>query len=128
MKLMRKMSCAVMVVHHMGKVGDGKGAKRGGQRLRGSSALHGATDSALYLATEGEGESRNRPDPHPRVVRAVGGQCCLVLFRNPVVACDPRADRTTAFRNQKTPRGRLRNRRGRPFSVLVGCPAGLFRA
>jgi RecA-family ATPase len=56
-----ELGCACMVVHHLGKQREtqrGRGAQRGGQRLRGSSALHGATDSALYLETEGLGDKK----------------------------------------------------------------------
>ena len=52
-------SCAIMIVHHMGKAPSvGKDARRQGQRLRGSSAFHGATDSALYLSASGEGKDK----------------------------------------------------------------------
>jgi hypothetical protein len=56
--LQRKFDCAVMLVHHMGKLGADSSARRPGQRLRGSSALHGAVDSALYLEPRGEGEAK----------------------------------------------------------------------
>lgn len=49
---------AVMLVHHMKKAGENKSGVRGGQRLRGSSALHGANDCALYLDGEGAGKDR----------------------------------------------------------------------
>jgi len=58
LRTLQREGCAVQVVHHMGKAGEGRGSKRGGQRLRGSSALHAATDSALYLTTEGTGASK----------------------------------------------------------------------
>jgi hypothetical protein len=47
--LQRQYGCSVMVVHHMAKAVEGGAPKRAGQRLRGSSALHGWVDSALYL-------------------------------------------------------------------------------
>jgi len=50
--------CAVMVVHHMAKLGDATSRRRSGQRLRGSSALHRAVDSALYLQPSGDGPDR----------------------------------------------------------------------
>lgn len=54
-----RLGVAIMVVHHSGKApSDGNGRKRGGQRLRGSSALHGASDSALYLSVEGDGKDK----------------------------------------------------------------------
>lgn len=45
--MQRNFGCAVMLVHHMAKLGETQ--RRSGQRLRGSSALHGWVDSALYL-------------------------------------------------------------------------------
>jgi len=45
--LQREHHCAVCLVHHMAKETETK--RRPGQRLRGSSALHGWVDSALYL-------------------------------------------------------------------------------
>lgn len=58
---LQREGCACMLVHHLGKRSEGRSSRapqRGGQRLRGSSALHGAVDSALYLETEGEGEKK----------------------------------------------------------------------
>lgn len=73
--LQATIGCAVMVIHHMGKLpSTGRAPARSGQRLRGSSALHGASDSALYLIAKGEGESkrvtvtaehRAAPEPEP---------------------------------------------------------------
>lgn len=70
---------AIMLVHHMGKgPTDGRNARRQGQRLRGSSAIHGATDSALYLSARGEGtekrvtvqpEHRAEVEPEPIVLK-----------------------------------------------------------
>ncbi|MBI1949351.1 MAG: AAA family ATPase [Deltaproteobacteria bacterium] len=43
------LGCAVVFVHHSHKAGaEGKG-RRPGQRMRGSSAIHGAVDGGLYL-------------------------------------------------------------------------------
>lgn len=80
LRLLQAKGCACMVVHHLGKRNEtrGRGAQRGGQRLRGSSALHGAVDSALYMETSGEGERkrvvvvaehRAEAEPEPIVLR-----------------------------------------------------------
>jgi len=45
------LQCAVIFVHHSGKVTADSDKRRGGQRLRGSSALHGAVDAGLYLTS-----------------------------------------------------------------------------
>lgn len=45
--LQREHHCCVVIVHHMAKATET--ARRPGQRLRGSSALHGWVDSGLYL-------------------------------------------------------------------------------
>ena len=43
------LGCAVAFVHHTGKATADSGGRRGGQRLRGSSALHGAIDAGFYM-------------------------------------------------------------------------------
>jgi hypothetical protein len=43
------LGCAVVFVHHAGKSTADGAKRRGGQKLRGSSALHGAVDAGLYL-------------------------------------------------------------------------------
>ena len=44
------LDCTVLFVHHSAKSTDGNAARRGGQKLRGSSALHGAVDVGLYMS------------------------------------------------------------------------------
>jgi hypothetical protein len=39
----------VLLIHHAGKSSKDSGNRRGGQKLRGSSAIHGALDCGLYL-------------------------------------------------------------------------------
>jgi hypothetical protein len=51
--LQREHHCAVMVVHHMAKLTETQ--RRPGQRLRGSSAMHGWIDSGLYLTLKPDG-------------------------------------------------------------------------
>lgn len=60
LRQLQHFGCACMVVHHLSKKTEGRsrGPQRGGQRLRGSSALHGATDSALYMETSGDGQNK----------------------------------------------------------------------
>lgn len=63
-------SCAVILVHHYGKGTDGK---RGGQRMLGSTTLHGWVDSAWYLQVQGSDpivrlEREFRGAPKPEVV------------------------------------------------------------
>lgn len=43
------LGCAVVFVHHAGKANENSGRRRPGQRLRGSSGIHGAVDGGLYL-------------------------------------------------------------------------------
>jgi hypothetical protein len=52
------LGCAVVFVHHSGKATADGEKRRGGQKLRGSSALHGAVDAGLYLT----GPSRERDE------------------------------------------------------------------
>lgn len=45
------LGVAVLFIHHSGKdSADNKGRKRGGQKMRGSSAVHGAVDFGIYLS------------------------------------------------------------------------------
>lgn len=43
------LSCTVIAVHHMGKPGEATAKRGGGQRLRGSGAIHGSVDSGIYF-------------------------------------------------------------------------------
>jgi hypothetical protein len=45
----RVLGLAVGFSHHNGKANENTGKRRGGQRMRGSSSLHGAVDGGLYL-------------------------------------------------------------------------------
>lgn len=45
------LGCTVVFVHHAGKATADGEKRRGGQKLRGSSALHGAVDAGLYLTS-----------------------------------------------------------------------------
>lgn len=47
----QKYNCAVILVHHYGKGGEGR---RGGQRMLGSTTLHGWIESAWYLQAQPE--------------------------------------------------------------------------
>lgn len=51
------LGCVVLFVHHAIKAGVDNKTRSPGQRSRGSSAIHGATDSGFYLtALEGDGQ------------------------------------------------------------------------
>jgi len=70
--IQREHHCSVMLVHHMAKMTETN--RRAGQRLRGSSVLHGWIDSALYLthkdgAIRVEAEHRDAPAPEPLLVK-----------------------------------------------------------
>ena len=55
------LGCTVLVVHHTGKGNGDTAGRRPGQRLRGSSAIHGSIDSGIYLSElSGDGVSRFR--------------------------------------------------------------------
>jgi len=45
-----EVGCAVLVVHHAGKGGRDNSGRRGGQKMRGSSAVHGALDCGIHLS------------------------------------------------------------------------------
>jgi len=54
-----ELGCAILFVHHSAKSSaDNKGRKRGGQKMRGSSAVHGAVDFGIYVSNpRGDGET-----------------------------------------------------------------------
>lgn len=71
--------CSVLFVHHMGKTSEGGGAKangkRGGQMMRGSSALHGSVDCGLYLTglkTDKQSWWTNKAEVEIKGVRSAG--------------------------------------------------------
>ena len=75
-ELQRVYGCAVLLVHHMSKVTEKP--RRAGQRMRGSSVLHGWLDSALYVDRLKNGdmrvtvEHRGAQPPEPFVLRLAG--------------------------------------------------------
>lgn len=44
------LGCTVIVVHHAAKQSDATNGRRAGQKMRGSGAIHGSTDSGIYLS------------------------------------------------------------------------------
>lgn len=61
--LKQEYSTSIMLVHHWGK---NKSAKRGGQRMLGSTTLHGWIESAWYIGVQGavEEEDKTSTDIH----------------------------------------------------------------
>jgi RecA-family ATPase len=58
------LGCSVIFVHHSTKSTKDTDSRRGGQKLRGSSALHGAVDAGLYMT-------------HPTKTTTEGGQTTM---------------------------------------------------
>jgi len=56
--LARKYQTAILVIHHFKKSSQ-NGPRRGGQRLRGSSALHGWSENSIYLDKRAKGFRMN---------------------------------------------------------------------
>lgn len=52
----------VMLIHHMNKGGNRSGVVRGGQRMLGSTTLHGWVESALYISSREEEEEETEED------------------------------------------------------------------
>lgn len=50
-----RLNCGVMLIHHYNK-GNGKDTRRGGQRMLGSTTLHGWTESAWYIRNDSNEE------------------------------------------------------------------------
>ncbi|HET9621005.1 MAG TPA: AAA family ATPase [Kofleriaceae bacterium] len=69
------LGCTVAIVHHAGKASENTAKRRPGQRLRGSGAIHGSTDSGIYLGElDGDGSSvfRNTVDSEIKGARSAG--------------------------------------------------------
>jgi hypothetical protein len=69
------LGCTVAIVHHAGKASESTAKRRPGQRLRGSGAIHGSTDSGIYLGElAGDGSSifRNVVDSEIKGARSAG--------------------------------------------------------
>ncbi len=55
------LNCTLVIIHHTSKASVDTKGRRPGQRLRGSGAIHGSTDSGIYLGDlSGNGSSRFR--------------------------------------------------------------------
>jgi hypothetical protein len=67
---------AVLFVHHSGKASaDNKVRTRGGQKMRGSSAIHGAVDFGIYLSNlrgDGKNEFTARIESEMKAARGAG--------------------------------------------------------
>jgi RecA-family ATPase len=69
------VGCAVLFVHHAGKLSGDQSKRRLGQRMRGSSAIHGAVDFGIYLAdlqTNGKDEFSNSVESEVKGARGAG--------------------------------------------------------
>ena len=70
------LAFTIAFVHHSGKESaDNKGRKRGGQKMRGSSAIHGAVDGGLYLSNlrgDGKNEFIARMESEVKSARGAG--------------------------------------------------------
>ena len=69
------LGCAVLFVHHSGKSGPEASKRRGGQRMRGSSVIHGSVDCGLYfgeLETDGKTTFTNRVEVEVKAARGAG--------------------------------------------------------
>lgn len=69
------LDCTILFVHHSAKAGADTATRRQGQRMRGSSAIHGAIDSGLYfsgLSGNGENEFTNQVLAEVKGARSAG--------------------------------------------------------
>lgn len=69
------LGCTILFVHHSAKAGADTASRRQGQRMRGSSAIHGAIDSGLYfsgLSGNGEDEFTNQVLAEVKGARSAG--------------------------------------------------------
>lgn len=56
------IGCAVIIVHHASRSGPGKSKLRGGQKMRGSTAIHGAVDGGFYMTNTESSDSTKSSD------------------------------------------------------------------
>jgi hypothetical protein len=69
------LSCTVLFVHHSHKASADSGKRRGGQKMRGSSVVHGSIDSGIYLSDlEGDGKTTftNQVETEVKGARSAG--------------------------------------------------------
>jgi hypothetical protein len=69
------LNCTMMGAHHSGKSTGDTSKRRGGQRMRGSGAIHGAIDAGIYLSLpggNGENEITSHVDVEVKGARAAG--------------------------------------------------------
>jgi len=69
------LNCTIFFVHHSAKSGADTSGRRQGQRMRGSSAIHGGVDSGLYfsgLSGDGESEFINQVTSEVKGARSAG--------------------------------------------------------
>jgi replicative DNA helicase len=70
------LRCTVAVVHHAAKASIDTAKRRPGQRLRGSGAIHGSTDSGIYLSdleSDDPHVFKNTIDSEIKGARSAGG-------------------------------------------------------
>ncbi len=80
------IGCSVLFVHHAAKTSKDTQDRRPGQRMRGSSAIHGAVDAGLYLTdTDTDLKSRWTSKLHAEIKEGAGaGKVKLTLRLNNV--------------------------------------------
>lgn len=69
------LGCTVLAVHHAGKPSEATGKRGGGQRLRGSGAIHGSIDSGIYFLDctgDGVSEFKNTVESEIKGARSAG--------------------------------------------------------
>jgi AAA domain/Bifunctional DNA primase/polymerase, N-terminal len=69
------LGCMVMFVHHSAKASSDSGKRRGGQRMRGSGAIHGKLDCGMYLFDlrgDGKTEFINGVESEMKSARSAG--------------------------------------------------------
>lgn len=75
LQLKRDYNVSIMVIHHYNKGGE---QKRGGQRMLGSTTLHGWIESAWYMRVNGDEETEDDDQSH---VNTASAEASVVLER-----------------------------------------------
>ena len=70
------LGCTVLICHHSAKASENQNKRSGGQRMRGSGAIHGSVDSGLYVARTSDEDKkiiRCRVESEVKAAASAGG-------------------------------------------------------
>lgn len=87
-----RLNVGIMLVHHYGKSNGDSSSKRGGQRMLGSTTLHGWTESAWYVSTDNNNQVEDTDEEDLNATKAEGNVTIEREFRG--AGLHPKVDLT----------------------------------